>query len=343
MNSLLSNLSYRVAGRRSHYSRGILLLGICLLSQACSTIPSHPAVKILDGEFSAELAEAHLVRLAELGPRRFGAEAAARAQAYLEREMELAGAESTWLGTSREGDPRHLLATFPGDSEDIVMLVAPWSLLGDDRWADDAGAALLLALAPTLASGPAAYTRQLLLVEVRSPPEESGNAKKSMDSVVWESIESRTHARERVRIGAEDAIRRLEEVGKLDRLRIAIVLEPRTGPAVPRMARDLRSQPIFRSLFWETAADLGFGEVFPSDGEWRSPSGIQAALQAAGYGQVVSLVEESAPVDVAVAAAASGVMQGAQSKSGLGPIGLVTYEALVRLMERFERIDAFGK
>ena len=72
MNSLLSNLSYRVAGRRSHYSRGILLLGICLLSQACSTIPSHPAVKILDGEFSAELAEAHLVRLAELGPRRFG-------------------------------------------------------------------------------------------------------------------------------------------------------------------------------------------------------------------------------------------------------------------------------
>ena len=342
MNSLLSGLSYRVAGRRPHYSRGILVLGICLLLQACSTIPSHPDVEILDGEFSAELAEAHLVRLAELGPRRSGAEAAARAQAYLEREMELAGAETAWLGSSREGAPRHLLATLHGDSEDIVILVAPWSLLGDDRWTDDAGAALLLALAPTLASGPTAYTRQLLLVEVRSPPQESGHAKTGMDSGGWESIESRTHARERVRIGAEDAIRRLEEAGKLDRLRIAVVLEPRTGPTVPRMARDLRSQPIFRSLFWETAAELGFADVFPGDGEWRSPSGIQAALQAAGYGQVVSLVEESEPVDVAVAPAASGAMQGAQSKSRLGPIGLVTYEALVRLMERFERIDAFG-
>jgi len=342
MNSVLSNLSYRVAGRRSHYSRGILLLGICLLSQACSTIPSHPDVEILAGEFSAELAEAHLARLAELGPRRPGAEAAALAQAYLEREMELAGAESSWLGSSREGAPRHLLATLPGDSADIVMLVAPWSLR-DDRWADDAGVALLLALAPTLASGPTAYTRQLLLVEVRSPPQESRHAKKVTDSNVWDSIESRTHARERVRIGAEDAIRRLEEVGKLDRLRIAIVLEPRLGPDVPRMARDLRSQPIFRSLFWETAAELGFGDVFPSDGEWRSPSGLQAALQAAGYGQVVSLVEESEPVDVGAAPAASGAMQGVQSRSRLRPIGLVTYAAIVRLMERFERIDAFGK
>lgn len=343
MNSLLNNLSYRVAGRRPHYFRGILVLGICLLSQACSTIPSHPDVEIRDGEFSAELAEAHLVRLAELGPRRSGAEAAARAQAYLEQEMELAGAESAWLGSGREGAPRHLLATLPGDSEDIVMLVAPWSLLGDDRWADDAGAALLLALAPTLASGPTAYTRQLLLVEVRSTPQKLGNAQTVMDSEVWDFIDSRTHARERVRIGAEDAIRRLDEAGKLDRLRIAVVLEPRTGPTVPRMARDLRSQPIFRSLFWETAAELGFGDVFPSDGEWRSPSGLQAALQAAGYGQVVSLVEESEPVDVAVAPAAPRAMQGAQSKSRLEPIGLVAYEGLVRLMERFERIDAFGQ
>ena len=343
MDSLLSGLPYRVAGRRPHYSHGILVLAICLLSQACSTIPSHPNVEIRDGEFSTELAEAHLVRLAELGPRRPGAEAAARAQAYLEREMRLAGAESAWLGSGREGAPRHLLATLPGDSEGIVMLVAPWSPLGDERWADDSGAALLLALARTLASGPTSYTRQLLLVEVRAAPQESGQAKTEMDSQGWDSAASRIYARERVRIGAEDAIRRLEEAGKLDRLRIAVVLEPRLGSTAPRMARDLRSQPIFRSLFWETAAELGFGDVFPSDGEWRSPSGLQAALQAAGYGQVVSLVEESAPIDVAAAPVASGAMQGAQAKSGLGPIGLVTYEALVRLMARFERIDAFAK
>ena len=335
-----SNLLDRVASRWKTFSRGSLWLLICISVQACSTVPASPDVETRTGEFSPPLAEAHFSRLTELGPRLPGAESTKLGLAYLERELRLAGATTTRLGVGELGTPGHLVATISGGSKDVILLMAPWSLLGDERWGDAAGAALLLALASSLNGESPAYTVELVLVGVQPERRSGVGREKDSASGTWSAVTSIEAARERVLISAQDAISALREAGRLKQLRAAIVVEPRAGAAAPRMARDLRSHPIFRSLIWDTAAELGYEEIFPGDGEWRSPSGLQQALQQAGYSQVVSLVDESEPAGTA---RSIGQPASARTESGIGPVGLVVHEALMRLMGRFERIDAFSK
>jgi hypothetical protein len=103
--------------------------------------------------------------------------------------------------------------------------------------------------------------------------------------------------------------------------------------------RDLRSHPIFRDVFWQSAASLGFESAFPAEGLWSSPSGLHAAFSdpaMPSMGRVLALVEERADLGEDAPPGPEGV--GAEAFEALGQ---VTLEGLTRLMRRFEKIDAF--
>ena len=153
---------------------------------------------------------------------------------------------------------------------------------------------------------------------------------------------ARALARLRVAEAGESLASGLEAIGELEGLRAVIAFEPRAGSA-SRMARDLRSHPVFRSVFWETAAELGHGAFFPPDAGWSSPQRFQGAFEARGLSQVLALVDET--IARAELQAGLGARSGPQNARGvgLGPVGSVTLEALSRLMRRFERVDAFSE
>ena len=60
-----------------------------ILAMACSGLPSHTEIEEKADKFSARRARAHYAALLEIGPRAAGTAAAARARAYVERELSL--------------------------------------------------------------------------------------------------------------------------------------------------------------------------------------------------------------------------------------------------------------
>ena len=295
----------------------LLLVGLA----ACSNLPPPLEIDASADRFSAERVRAHYAALARIGPRPPGSNAIDRARAYLARELRWAGAELD-PGENEDTDGS-LVARLPGPSSDRVLVVAPWVPVGAQSGLDDAGVAILLELARALSRNAPSYTVVLVAVEVALPEPEAADARR---------------AREAVREAGAGLIRRIEAEDGLRGLRAVLVLEPRAVEGT-RIARDLRSHPVFRDLFWRTAARLGHADAFPSDADWATPEGIQGAFLSAGYGQVLSLVEvgadPTAPSD-----------EGRPAGPGLGafePVGTVAYEGLVQLMHRLERIDAFSR
>ncbi len=311
----------------------------CFLSAfflACSSLPPHPKFLPSDRGFSDEIAQAHLENLAGLGPRLPGSEADQAARGYIEREFRLVGAR---IGRLEFDGYRHLIAEIPGASEDSILLVAPYSTLGSDEWVDDSGAALLLELSRVLASDPTPYTVRIALAETRPTEGQgtSGTAVSAARGPIGSSL-----ARQRVSLAGVSLANALDASGGLWGLRAVIAFEPRAGVAT-RMARDLRSHPVFRSVFWEAAAALGHGASFPSDAGWRSPAGLQGAFRARGLGQVLALVDETTARAELLAGPGERERPPLDPPAGLEPVGSVTLEALSRLMRRFERADAFSK
>ena len=308
---------------------------------ACSSLPPHPKIPTTGGQFSDAMVRAHLENLSGLGPRLPGSEADRTARAYFRREFRQAGAETELL---EAGEYHHLIAEIPGASQDGILLVAPYSALGGDAWVDDSGAVLLLELTRVLASPPPPYTVRIALAYVR-PRAVAQNAAESPSGATGGRAGpngSALLAREQVTLAGESLASALEADGRLDGLRAVIAFELRAG-RVPRMARDLRSHPVFRSVFWEAAAALGHGDSFPPDAGWRSPPGLQDAFLARGLGLVLALVDETtARAELQAGLGAVGEV-GAAGARGVEPLGSVTLEALSRLMGRFERVDAFAE
>ncbi len=273
-------------------------------------------------KFSSRRARAHYVALAGLGARGPGSEAAARARAYVERELRWTGAEL--VGTESAATPAGapLIAWIPGASDDRILVAAPWAPVSLGGGPDESGVATLLELARALSRQAAPYTIGIAVAMVEPSGEETGAA------------DGPTH-----RAGAA-LVEALEADGGLEALRGVLVVDPRAGER-SRFVRDLRSHPVFRDLFWRTAARLGHAARFPQEGGWATPDGIQTAFLAAGYGRVLSLVDERAVgVSTAGAVAARGPLPGPEAFEALGE---VAYEGLTRLMERLARVDAFSR
>ena len=284
------------------------------------------------------MAQAHLENLMDLGPRLPESEADLAARRYLAREFLLVGAK---LAPLRGEQDRHLLATISGRSEDAVLLVAPYPALGSDRGVDDSGAVFLLEMARLLAGETPAYTVHIALAYAQPvPPSEAVDGEVAVDAEDESSIRGR--ARASTWAAGYSLASALEASGRLKGVRAVIAFELRAGPT-PRMARDLRSHPIFRSIFWEVARELGYADSFPFDAGWRSPKGLQEAFLDRGIHQIVGLVDEATARTELEAGREEFEVSRGEFALGMEPIGSVTLEALARLMRRFERIDAFSE
>lgn len=314
---------------------GSRLLGVqiaTLLVLGCTLVPPHPQIDSLERGFSGRLARAHLESMEGLYPRFPGSHGDAIARAYLSQEFRGVGAEIRVL---IEGDRQHLIAEQQGASDDVVLLVAPYPALQSGLWIDDSGAAILLELARVMGSTRLPYTLGFVLAETRplrlpltdaSPGAEPG----------WQPILTPVAARGRLTEAGHSLARAIQADGGASRVRAVIVFDTKARRGL-RVARDLRSHPEFRRLFWESAAALGFGAMFPPDAEWASPDSLHLGFRERSMDRVLALVHVLAPD-----APADAMRTGGEALPGIfDSIGVVSVEALTKLMLRFEKVDAF--
>lgn len=316
---------------------GSRLIGIqiaTLLALGCGSVPPHPRIDSLEPGFSGRLARAHLESLEGLYPRLAGSHADTIARAYLSREFRGVGAEIRVLP---EGSRHHLIAEQKGLSEDVVLLIAAYPVFESGVWIDDSGAALLLEFARVMGSKRLPYTLAFALAETRPlriapaqgpPGPEPG----------WRPILTLAAARGRLREAGRSLARGLEAEGEASRVRAVIVFDTSARPGL-RVTRDLRSLPEFRRLFWESAAALGFGAMFPPDADWASPESLHLGFRERSMNRVLALVHvEAAREDPLVMR-----IPGEALPEMFDAIGAVSVEALTKLMRRFEKVDAFSR
>jgi hypothetical protein len=321
----------RIPGSRRLGARITVLL---LIALGCTPVPPHPQIDSLEEGFSGRLARAHQESLESLYPRFPGSQNDEVARAYLAREFRLIGAKIRVL---EERDQRHLIAEFQGVSDDIVLLAAAYPALESGDWIDDSGAALLLEFARVLGSPRPSYTLVFTLIETRpvpnAPPDDSAGADPG-----WRPVLTPVAARGRLSEAGRSLASGIEAEGVASRVRAVIVFDT-SAEAGRSVARDLRSHPEFRRLFWESAARLGYGSMFPPDANWSSPDSLHLGFKEHSMDRVVALIHiEGDPVDAITLRPTRSV-----SSEMFDSVGIVTVEALSKLMRRFEKVDDFSR
>jgi len=242
-----------------------------------------------------------------------------------------------------EGDQRHLVAEREGVSSDVVLLVAAYPALQSDVWIDDSGAALLLEFARVLGSPRPPYTLRFALAETR-PEQVPSSGGPSVEDPVWRPILTPVEARERLSEAGHSLARAIEAAGQTSRIRAVIVFDTSSQATRLRFARDLRSHPEFRRLFWQSGAELGFDSMFPPDGNWTSPDSLHLGFRKRSMDRVLALVHEGdGDFDLGDVDPATTRVSGEVSAEIFDSVGVVSVEALTKLMRRFEKVDAFSR
>ena len=313
-------------------------LSVSIAALACSSIPPHPRVEGLDEHFSGDLTRAHVEALSGLVPRSPGSPADEWARGYLSRELHLAGLEVEEIG---DAEGRHIVGRLPGRSSGGLLLVAPYAALPAPDPAEDSGAAVLLEVARVFGlESDRPYDLRFAFCEIRPVPERSapssGSSGPSGSGGDTDSAEGGVVDRARWVKAGRSLARGLEEGGELQDLRGVIVFD-RVGAPGLRLARDLRSHPVFREIFWESASSLGFEAIFPVDGGWASADGVDLGFREWEMDRVVVLVDEA----VARPDLDSLRPSGRVSAQTLEGVGVVSVEALGRIMQRLSKVDAF--
>ena len=310
-----------------------------LLALGCTPIPPHPQVDALEQGFSGRQARAQMKSLEGLYPRFPRSRHDKIARAYLTREFRLTGAKVRVL---EDGDRRHLIAAQKGLSTDVVLLVAAYPALGSGVWIDDSGGALLLEFARVFGSNRLPYTLCLALAETR-PAAAPPAGETAGEDTVWEPIRSGAEARVGLLEAGHSLARAIEAEGEASRVRAVIVFDT-SVEAGQRFARDLRSHPEFRKLFWQSAAEFGLESMFPPDSNWTSPESLHLGFRERSMDRVLALVhEQGGDVDLRDVDPARRGGPDEISLEMLDSIGVVSVEALSKLMRRLEKVDAFSR
>jgi hypothetical protein len=313
------------------------LLGVQLaivLALGCSAVPPHPKIGSIEQGFSSRLARAHLVSLDGLYPRFPGSRDDTIVRSYLMREFHRVGAKTA---ESAEGDRRHLIAELKGVSKDVILLVAPYPALESRVWIDDSSAVLLLEFARVFGADRLPYTLRFALAETRPIRIIPTGITPSADPT-WKALVSAGAARRRVSEAGRSLARAIEAEGGTGRIRAVITFDTSVRSGRP-IARDLRSHPEFRKVFWQSASELGFDSTFPPESDWASPESLHLGFRERSMDRVLALVDETRtsadPIPTATLAEFS--------PGSFESIGAVTAEALLRLMRRFQKVDAFSR
>jgi len=313
---------------------GLLAATGCLLVGCANDREAFPAVS--DKRFSGDLAIVHLEEIVDFGRRVSDSRALRKTRRYLRRELELIGAKvveqrlliPTLDAGGRAGPASpviDIIGVLPGDSSDVLMLMASYDEATEDGDASvdvASGAALTLELARVLALRERPFTIWIAFVEgdapggVSPPPEEAGFA------------------------GSRALAAELDRQGVLDRIRMAVFFGPLARPGL-RISRDVHSHPYFRDVFWASARALGFADVFADRPELVSPESPQRAFVDYGMPRVVQLSDVRTTTPDAGAPAPLSLADA--SADGLEAVGVVAVEALDRIAKRLMKIDRFSE
>lgn len=313
----------------------LILPIVTLILLSCSSPPPQPGVVSLKEEFSARRARDHFRVFDGFYPRLSGSLKDKKARSYLAREFRRAGVK---IETHADGDRRHLIGERKGVSSDVVLLVAAYPALPSGIWVDDSGAAILLEIARVVESTRLPYTLVYALAETRplrtSAPDDLGDSDPS-----WQPDLGSAAARRQIVDAGHSLARGIETKWGSSRIRAVVVFDTSAIARGP-VARDLRSQPEFRKIFWTTAAELGFAPMFPLDGDWTSPASLHLGFSERSMDRVLALVHverdvvDPDPMRNPAEAPLPGIFDS---------VGTVSVEALLRLMRRFEKVDAFSR
>jgi hypothetical protein len=304
-----------------------------LLASCQSSPPPAPRKVVGQGpraeEFDPRGAWAHVEALAAIGPRPMGSEGAAEARSYLRRQLEKLGLEiveqrvGVSVGDAESFDVVNLAGRIPGESDDSIVIATGYDTrvregfeyLGVNEAAS--GPAVALEMARVLRHQPLPYTTWVVFLDGEAPLPDGPSA----------------------HYGARALGMRLAQEDVLEQIRLALVIGSVCDPEL-HIARDLRSERIYREEFWRAAARLGHGQAF-GRAEFESPDAGHISLGDAGLRRVVALVDTSfggnEPPGVYAGTADDDLEH--CSADSLGVVGSVSLEALGTIGRRLAKID----
>ncbi len=304
-----------------------------ILLAACQA-PPPAAVDTPADPAPTSAAWSHVEALAALGPRPVGSEGNAQARAYLVQELEKLDLEiveqrvEVRVGSGEPFELVNVAGRIRGASDDAIVVasgydtppVESFSYLGVNEAASGPG--VLLEIARALAEKPLAYTTWIVFLDGEAPSGPGGAAN---------------------HFGSRALAQRLAGEGVLGQIRLAVVIEKVCDPDL-EIARDLRSQRIYREEFWRAAARLGHEDVFVQSA-YESPPASHGPLAEAGLRRVVALVDTSFgggdPPGV-YAGTADDDLEHCSAKS-LDTVAEVALAGLGVISDRLAKIDRFAE
>ena len=268
---------------------GIFCALTALLGLDCAKPPPPPPEPAPDpAHFSGKRAWGHLEKLAEIGPRVSGTAGAAEARSYIRAQLEAIGLEPAPLsfdvtidsaeGADEKFDYESVLAVMPGESEDLVVLAAPFDSrhfesfvhVGANNGAS--GAALLLEMARVLSVDPIPYTVWLAFLD--------GEARHSEERGYDWSL-----------VGSRNLVEEIRKSGGLSSIRLLVYFNQVADPDLV-IARDLISDRVVRKAFRQAARELGHESVFPVDLPFSRPPGGHTVFHAVGVRRVMAVIDD---------------------------------------------------
>jgi hypothetical protein len=319
----------------------LLLAALC--TPSCWGRPLAPQVRqttVPVTGFSSERAWGHLQALVALGPRVTGSEESVRARAYildqlskLDLRVEIHAATVPLTPDGEVGlSVENLIAVIPGASEDLIILATPYDtpavedpeFVGANEGAS--GAALLLELARMIAEKPLPYTTWIVFLD--------GEARFATGDPEQPAVGLR---------GSRAFASSLAEHELVRRVRLAVIFA-RVGGADLRIARDVKSQRMYREEFFASAKITGHTDAFRSDQPFESPYAAHHSFLGYGLRRVVVLSDSSlASEDESGEPQVRADTLENCSPESLQAVGEVTLTALDRITTRLVKIDRFSE
>jgi len=330
-------------------SRSILSLASVLLVGSlavCGRSSPPPAPRVPPGPaplpheaFSAERAWSDLAALSQIGPRASGTAGAREARNYIREQLEALELQVDEIVTPVELNGAgsleltHVVATIPGDSPQLFLLVAPY----DSSHFDDvdfvgtndgaSGAALLLEFARVLAARPLPYTTRFAFLE--------GEGRLGRGGHPFE---------ERRGVGSRLLANQMALEDELAAVRLLVAFN-RVCDADLRIARDLGSHRMHREEFWKAARRLGQVDAFPPNELFESPQSSHLAFRDRGVRPVLAIEDtafggEEAP---GIYADTDEDDLAHCAPESLEIVGAVSLAALETIGDRLAKIDRFAR
>lgn len=337
------------SARKSFFLSQVALVAAALVL-ACETAqaPTAPVptlepivVPVDESAFSRERAWGHLEALTEHGPRVTGTAGAKQARDYIvselqRMEIDILPAEAASSKISLpEGtpEPDNVVAEIPGESGDLVVLVAPYDSRQFERFefvgANDgaSGAALLLELADVLRRRPLSYTTWLLFLDAEAPGADT---------------DPELVPRPRL-YGSRLQAARFREAGVLPRIRLLVGFNRICDPDLA-ITRDLGSHRLYREDFWNAAASSGHDDVFRPGQPFETVVSSHLPFYTAGARRVVFISDSAFGGDESPGLFAESEDDDLEhcSAESLQVVGEVTLQALRTITHRLAKIDRFS-